>query len=244
MYSKEIVVAAWDKDYKLWTVDILPNTKITVYNKNINSLQNNEIFLSPNVGRCVHTFLNHIVERYDYLANFTFFAQDYFADHIYNYVQIMNGDKDVWDAFAVIKNNGCWYFNTQYGLLRSDKNGGPHHGGLEIEKIWDMLFKLPLPQDIIFSPAGHFCISKEEARKKPKEFYKKVIDILANDAGAPWVIERLELYIFLDNFLESEIYFANYPDARNQGLDARQHYLQFGINENKQWPNCLDYLKL
>jgi hypothetical protein len=45
-------------------------------------------------------------------------------------------------------------------------------------------------------PGGHFGITKEHAQLRSKEFYKKVCDLLIDDVNAPWMIERLECYIF------------------------------------------------
>ena len=49
-------------------------------------------------------------------------------------------------------------------------------------------------------PGGHFCITKEQILIRTKEFYKKIVDFLLEDEIAPWIIERLECYIFNQNF--------------------------------------------
>jgi hypothetical protein len=35
--------------------------------------------------------------------------------------------------------------------------------------------------------------------KKPLEYYKYILNLLETDFHSPWVIERLESYIFLQN---------------------------------------------
>jgi len=48
-------------------------------------------------------------------------------------------------------------------------------------------------------PGGHFGITKEHAQLRSKEFYKHVADFLFEEPVAPWIIERLECYIFNPN---------------------------------------------
>ena len=63
--SKEIVIAAYDKPTD-WLVNINDDIKKTVYRKgNALPLNNGEILIEPNFGRCVHTFFNHILTNYD-----------------------------------------------------------------------------------------------------------------------------------------------------------------------------------
>ena len=76
MITKEIVVAAYDRDLS-WLNIIDPTIKKTVYRKGSDAQNDSEILLEPNVGRCVHTFFNHLHKNYDSLADYTFFAQDY-----------------------------------------------------------------------------------------------------------------------------------------------------------------------
>jgi hypothetical protein len=82
-------------------------------------------------------------------------------------------------------------------VLKSDKFGGPHHPApLPIELIWNKLFSSECPNILEFTPGGHFSISKEQILCKDLEFYKEILILLENNELAPWVIERLEPYIF------------------------------------------------
>lgn len=192
---KELVIAAYDREYT-W-INNLKDTKVTIYRKGDNPLQEGEILIKPNVGRDVHTFFYHIINNYDNLSDVTFFSQDYPFDHISNYVEIINNNQDMWDLEAHQKNEGCWFFCTQYGILECNKNGEPHHPGLNIESIWNELFETSCPDVLNFVPTGHFAITKEQAKKIPLSTYKKILNILETDPNSPWVIERLEPYILL-----------------------------------------------
>ena len=200
---KEVIIAAYDRDYHYWLNNLNKNVKVTVYRKGINHNLADEIYLENNVGRDVHTFFYHIVNNYNdhKLANYTFTSQDFFHDHIHNYLDIMNGDVDTLKANAVQDFGGCWFFCTQYGgKLTCDNNGYPHHSGLDIVSVWNELFKIECPNEIVFTPTGHFCATREHIQKRPLSFYKKVLNILETNKQAPWIIERLEPYIFDLNY--------------------------------------------
>lgn len=193
---KELIIAAYDRDYS-WIKNLNTDIKVTVYRKGTKSNLPNEIYLENNVGRDVHTFFYHIVNNYDNLSDYTFTSQDYFQDHVSNYIHIMNGTENTLKEICVQDFGGCWFFCNQYGgKLTCDKNGAPHHEGLDIPTIWEQLFKIECPDTIVFTPTGHFCATREHIRKRPLSFYKKVLNILETNEQAPWVIERLEPYIF------------------------------------------------
>lgn len=194
--NKELVIAAYDRDYS-WISNLNDSIKKTVYRKGGDgSCGDHEIYLSNNVGRDVHTFFYHIINQYDSLADFTFFSQDDPFDHISNYIDIVNGTPDDWNSQALLKSEGLWFFETCYGaILKSDQRGAPHHYGLNMCSVWNKIFEEACPESFDFAAAGHFCISREQVHKKPKEFYEKVLNVLETDPTSPWCIERLEFYI-------------------------------------------------
>jgi len=193
--KKELVIAACNRDYS-WIDFINDDVRVTVYKKGDSELKDNEVLIEPNLGRDVHTFFYHLYNNYDNLADVTFFSQDYPFDHVANYTSLINGNNLLWDAYAHQFNEGCWFFCTQYGVLNCDKNGSPHHPGLNLEGMWKQLFDLPCPDSFQFTPSGHFAITKEHARKTSKSQYRKILDILESQPTSPWEIERLEPYIF------------------------------------------------
>jgi hypothetical protein len=67
---------------------------------------------------------------------------------------------------------------------------------INVNKYWDILFDGPPPNSYEFIPGGHFGITKEHARERSKEFYKKILYLLLSEKVAPRIIERLECYIF------------------------------------------------
>jgi len=195
--DKEVVIAAYDRDYS-WINKLDSNVKKTVYRKGDPALSNEfEIYLPNNVGRDVHTFFYHIVNRYDSLSDFTFFSQDDPFDHVNNYIHLINGVPSDWTTCAVLKIDEIWFFDTCYKrVLKTDKFGNPHHTGLELEPVWSRIFSEPFPESLDFVAAGHFCASRQQIHTKPKEFYEKILRVLEEDPISPWCIERFESYIF------------------------------------------------
>jgi hypothetical protein len=231
--EKEIVISGYDKDVS-WMSKLNSNIKQTIYRKGNKTDNPNEIYIEVNLGRCVHSFFNHIYENYDNLSDYTFFAQDYPFDHWENIIEIVNGGVEMCDTHATLKIGGYWgfHFNTnspntkvnvkdvngeiveltvgsmwpmfpsiQFGggnTLSCHSNGTPqdYNPNINVDKVWDILFEDPKPNTYEFIPGGHFCITKEQAHLRDKEFYKKIIDLLIEDINSPWVIERLECYIF------------------------------------------------
>jgi hypothetical protein len=203
---KEVVVSFFDKDLN-WLDGIDKDVKITVYQKGGNPCSLNTHKLH-NVGRCVHTFFNHIKENYDLLSDYTFFCQDYPFDHVSNMVEIINGfDPDTFDL-SPFKKPGYWALldDPRYdSILTCDWSGSPHHAGLDLKSVWDSLFSSGIPETISFVPAGHFCVSADSARMRSLEFYENLVYILETRENAPWEIERLEQYIFNPDINEKDL---------------------------------------
>jgi dTDP-4-dehydrorhamnose reductase len=205
--TKEVVIAAYDRNYN-WVSQLDKNVLVTVYRKGNGEVLPNEIKIEPNLGRDVHTFFYHLYNRYDSLSDITYFSQDYHLDHVYNYVEIINSSIYDIDKWAIERlENSCWFFNTYFNkILHCENNGYPHDGGLDLKKMWGKLFNTESPNNnFYFTPAGHFAITKEHAQKIHKSVYKKIIDILENENRSPWEIERLEPYIFINNFKDLKI---------------------------------------
>lgn len=223
--TRELVIAAYDKDYS-WINKLNPNIKVTVYRKGESIKQStNEILLTPNKGRCVHTFFNHIYNNYDSLSDYTFFVQDYPFDHWENLVQIINeDDPEFYKLNAKLTIGGYYGFHYNTITTPSEKGGimwnltpSNHHGSgkvlvcnsngspqdanpnIDVDKYWPMFFNSPPPNVYEFMPGGHFGINKDHAKLRSRDFYKKIVDFLLELDIAPWIIERLECYIFNPN---------------------------------------------
>jgi hypothetical protein len=136
----------------------------------------------PNIGREAHTFLHHIITRYDELSDYTCFLQGNPFDHC----------PDVKDKLKHFTPTDVLFLGTRY---QSDRNGNPHHSGLQVGAMYDIYFTPP--KDTFIFYAGAQCIvSRERILKRPKAFYEA---LLKQDPSVyPWVYERLWPDIFSD----------------------------------------------
>lgn len=221
--KKELVISTYSEDYS-WVSQVDKNVKITIYRKGDLENKENEIKLTPNVGRDVHTFFKHITDNYENLSDLIFFSQDYPFDHIENYIEIINGDIDTCKINASLNFNGYYgyhwnsvkvptdragimhtmlpssHFGVSGKVLKCFSNGSPHdlNPNINVDKIWQVLFSSPIPQYYEFIPGGHFSITKEQIHKRSFNFYNKIVNLLENNSTMPWNIERLECYIFCE----------------------------------------------
>lgn len=213
--TKELVIAGYT--YPLgWIKNVNNDTKITIYRKgDIYKSNYEEIKIEPNKGRCVHTFFSHIYNRYDNLSDVTFFVQDNPFDHWENLIYVINNN--LWESeYTLNIENNYYGFNistihnpftliqtTQFTdgkILKCQGNGCPNHCNLKVDEYWDILFDEPRPNFYEFLPAGHFAIKRQQIKNRTKNFYFKIKQLLENDDEMPFVIERLECYIFSSKY--------------------------------------------
>ena len=216
--KKELVIAAYDRELS-WLSIINEDVKKTVYRKgNILPLEKDEILINPNLGRCVHTFFHHIYINYEKLSDVSFFAQDFPFDHWGNIIEIVNGDFTnlrnkaslvIGEYYGFHNNNfgTAWtmYPSLQHGrglIISCESNGHPqdHNPLIDVDSFWNILFESDCPNVYEFIPGGHFAIKKEQIHLRSRDFYKKVCELLLENITAPWMIERLECYIFNPKF--------------------------------------------
>ena len=220
--TREIVIAAYDK-YLDWLDKFNSDIKVTVYRKGGEAKQReDEIKLEHNKGRCVHTFFSHIYTNYDNLSDITFFGQDWPFDHWEDIVEVINNGTENIRCQLKIGGYYGFHFNTitvpsplggtmwalspskQHGegrVLICQSNGYPQDSNpdINVDKYWNMFFDCEMPKEYEFMPGGHFGITREHAQLRSKEFYKKIVDFLFEEPVSPWIIERLECYIFNPN---------------------------------------------
>lgn len=220
--TRELVIAAYDK-YLDWMDRLSPNVKQTVYRKGDEPQQRSNEIRLENKGRCVHSFFNHIYINYENLSDITFFGQDWPFDHFEDIIEVVNNQTE--ESRCQLKIGGYYgfHFNTitvpsplggimwrlsptkhhgKGNVLECYSDGSPQDSNpnIDVEKYWSKFFtQVPPPATYEFMPGGHFAVTREHAQLRSKEFYKTIVDFLLEDEIAPWIIERLECYIFNPN---------------------------------------------
>jgi hypothetical protein len=172
----EVIVARYNEDVN-WTKDLV--YKSTIYNKNE---QDNHLFEKnlPNVGREGHTFFNHIIENYNNLPEYLAFLQGNPFDHCNNVISEINN----------------FDFKTEF------KHLGVHHQLTMLDEninnyVQDFTKRIGIEvtYPIYMVPGAQYIISKRMIRKKPIEFYHKILNTLKHEIY-PWDGLQVEKTLF------------------------------------------------
>jgi hypothetical protein len=152
----------------------------------------------PNVGREAHTYLTHILERYDSLADITVFCQGHPFDHAPDFharLRALAEGTETADPFL-------WY-----GFLddTDDPHGrrlfvpwskNPEGRELRTGEIFTRLLGDPPPRFFHFRGGAQFAVSREGIRARPCNFYGRALEETLADPLAAHCFERFWDRIF------------------------------------------------
>jgi hypothetical protein len=244
----QIVVARYNENIE-W---LLPLKDITIiYNKgnNIPLLNKfNTIYLS-NIGRESHTYLNHIINNYDILAEKTIFFQGKIDDHKKNILDIEDYFKedDFIGKFDILNINTLKNNINHYGKYKEDlKNGNlkkcyftPYDWitniiGIDMNENVNNIKNNTENTKVVWNAI--FSISKNLILSKPKIFYQNILRFV-NDHSNPeegHYLERTWYLLFNNKYIKKDtIYYYlinNYKDV----FKVKQ-LLKNEINEIHLW---------
>ena len=235
--ENQIVVARYNEDINY--LSKFSNIMI-VYNKGIDDTPfNYNTIKLPNIGREAHTYLYHIIQNYDNLANKTLFMQGKVSDH--KILPIMDYFKD--DDFIgnrsvhnidLIKNNikhtGKYLKELNSGYLKKSKYT-PYE--------WINNIGIDISDDDKFEMVwgANFSVSKELILKRPKIFYENLIKYVDYDINPEegHYFERAWYLIFnhtkIKNFKTVTSYLDNDQNNKNTSIKMT------GSNEINIWTN-------
>ena len=205
----QIVISRYNEDIN-WLYSFKDISLI--YNKGANNIDLNifNIVKLRNVGRESHTYLYHIVNNYEKLAENTIFFQGSIKDH-----KVLN-------MSDYINNNSITAFfeNISFDKLR---NKIEHKGKWEKEYNKGLMLKESLPPyewlknviGIIFQEnidvikviwGANFAVSRDLIKSKPKSFYQNILRYIENHINPELghYIERSWYIFFNYNFIEKK----------------------------------------
>ena len=203
----QCVVATYKEDLAWTQEEPFKDMDIVVYNKGNRWIDapvprpNFRIESLPNVGRCDHTYLHHIIENYDSLAPVTIFMQGSWQDveKRQQTLDVIRRVKEtgtsvvpLWDAPADIQSFSLdeWTStnaeNKSYNLT-SKLDPSPH-------RPYGVWFKHNFPDDTLDKVhyKAIFAVSREHIHNRSKEFYQKLIKYLdgSSNPEAGHYVER------------------------------------------------------
>jgi hypothetical protein len=171
METLEIVVARYKEDLS-WVDMINPAYTVTVYNKHDGEN------LVENIGRESHTYLHHIIQRYDSLADYTLFVQGAPLEHCDIFYQSL-------DHFCSLKEKQDFSFllDSSSNMIQCDNNGQPYgivnESMIPVGYVYEKITMRKSPGFFISSPGSQFIVSKKAIKNWKLEFYKKAIETIS-----------------------------------------------------------------
>ena len=186
----ELVVARYQEDLS-WLNNIPSSLRVTVYNKGpALSLPATPL---PNIGREAHTYLRHLLARYDAPPALTVFVQGKPFDHAPDLHKILRalaaGELSVAD------------FKWLGFLADTDDNRGrrlfvpwsknPAREELPLDEFYEKLFDTPAPETFRFFAGAQFIVTAACRRRRPREFYERALRLTEEMPLAAHCLERL-----------------------------------------------------
>lgn len=184
----ELVVARHHEDLA-WLKRVPGEFFITVYDKGDGSSAGLRL---PNEGREAHTYLHHLAQRYDNLADLTVFVQGHPFDHAPDLHKKLRAYADGSASVADFH----WL-----GFLADtdDRRGGrlfvpwsknPERRELEMDEFHQLVFGGAGPATYRFFVGAQFAVARAAAGRRSRAFYEKAARMAAEFPLAPHCFER------------------------------------------------------
>lgn len=197
----EIVIARFDEDIS-WIYPYLEhNIQITVYNKGEEFEEIDErihLVKLQNIGREAHTYLYHIINNYENLANVTIFLQgkidDHIEDDLYGYI-----NKLYIDAFYVGLSKNFKKSELTHKQFKINEYCGNklHEVGCNFGDFFTTHININYPTNFVMYINALFAVSKNLIKNRSKYYYKTLINLeTTNNSELAHFIERSWYYIF------------------------------------------------
>jgi len=191
----ELVVSHYNESLR-WMNRIPPVFVKTIYHKGAEWIENS-IALS-NHGREAHSYLFHLVNRYDSLAETTVFCQGHPFDHASDFHQVLRDlDRGVrrvsefcWLGFIIDTDDVL----GQRLFMNWSKN--PAKETLDLKTLYEALFEKSAPPLYHFYPGAQFIVSKKLVLLRPREFYIKALELSLEIENAAHGFERIWDQVF------------------------------------------------
>jgi len=185
----ELVVARHTEDLA-WLRRVPSAFTVTVYDKGRPTLPDTTPL--PNLGREAHTYLHHLAERHDTLADTTVFVQGHPFDHAPDLHKILRSLAD--GTFTVPDFHWLGFLadtdDPRGRRLFVPWSKNPERHELQLDDFHQQLFGTPGPPAYRFFVGAQFIITRPIAHHRTPAFYAQARDLAANFPLAPHCFER------------------------------------------------------
>lgn len=188
MKSLELVVARYEENLN-WLRRVPDVFQVTVYDKST-SPHPDSISL-PNTGREAHTYLHHIVSRYDSLAELTVFCQGKPFDHAFDFHRTLRALAS--KEFPILNFHWLGHIadtDSADGVLFQEWSKNEDGRRLDLEGFHGALFDEHGPREYPFFPGGQFLVTRECIRRRDIAFYERALEIFIHFPDAAHCFER------------------------------------------------------
>ena len=188
----EIVVARYQENID-WLSEYYPF--VTIYNKGDSDFPEQKKL--DNVGRESHTYLTHIIDNWDNLADKTFFCQGNVSDHpVFPTFKYLFNKEDL-KINLDCHNSTCYQF---WGHIINGHLLGLDHSPYTFGQWWIQYVKKPIPHPSLFQWASgaNFSVSRDLIKQNSLEYYQHLRNSLRNcpNPEEGHYFERSWFYIF------------------------------------------------
>lgn len=190
----EVVVARF-RECTAWTRNVPCGVRVTVYDKGGGGGDDVGVvpLPLPNVGREAHTYLWHIVQRYESLAPVTVFCQGHPFDHAHDLHRVLRGIASggqgvrdfLWLGFIIDTDD------VRGRRLFVPWGGNPEGRELPLGAVHEALLGEACPGRVRFYPGGQFAVTSGCVRSRPKAFYERALELAAADDLHAHCFERI-----------------------------------------------------
>lgn len=184
----ELVVARHHEDLA-WLRRVPREFAVTVYNKGTAMPHTTPL---SNIGREAHTYLHHLVERYETLAEVTVFVQGHPFDHAPDLHKVLRSLAD--GSFSVRD------FHWLGFLADTDDSRGrrlfvpwsknPERAELPLDEFHQQIFGQRGPDPYRFFVGAQFIVTRDAVLRRSLAFYEHARNIAAATPLAPHCFER------------------------------------------------------
>lgn len=205
MKLNTVVIARYKEDIS-WSEPLNEDYNLIVYNKDP---EIEDDYKLPNVGREAHTYLHHIVTKYDELnpEGYTFFCQgdllnheprgiyyvkDCFLSALEHGMSKINADTYIHPLIYAPKYN---FRIREWSNNKITPNNKNESFGQWFERTLEQQFPV---KEFYWIKGANFAVSNKLILYKTREFYEKLLDECSMDENpeSAYFLERAWLYVF------------------------------------------------
>lgn len=191
------MITIYDKGYRKEEIDLIPDNRIRVISL-------------PNIGREAHTWLYHIISRWNSLANVTFLAQGDPFEHSPFFLELISLDNDYYNHFCTLTTH--YKINGPDPWPKQEDSIKPINKVIQIYEYkvnlcinntnlyklygpyWHKVFDCNLPKEFLHGYGAMYALPKQTILQRPNIFYKNILTLLLS----AHTLECLWFYIFSD----------------------------------------------